>query len=261
MADQVKIYTPKVALFLNTNTVASPTWTHVGKGVTSLSLAYNPQSTTEQYINENSATTSTDSYQVASDLPLTCYAGEPIFEYIDAIRRSRAVGSAAETQVLIVYLYKNTPYAAELNNASIAVNDFGGDAGSPVVINSTLSFNGDPTIGTAVVTNGVPVFTAAGVTALTMTSVPADAATAVARAASIVLTFSNEIKSECISLITAAGVVVTTSKLWDATRKILTVTPSATMAATTVHIVSVAGVVDVYGQALASAAVDFTTAA
>ena len=256
-----KIYTPKVALFINTNTAASPTWTRAGKGVTSLSLAYNPQTSTEQYINESSSTTSTDSYQVASDLPLTCYAGEPIFEYIDAIRRSRAIGSAAEVQVLVVYLYKSSPYAAELNNASIAVNDFGGDAGAPVVINSTISFNGDPTIGTAVVTNGVPVFTATSAAALTVTSVPADAATAVARASSIALTFSNEIKTESVSIVTAAGVVVAFTKSWDAAHKVLTLTPSATMAATTVHIVSLAGVVDVYGQALAATAIDFTTAA
>lgn len=161
MADQTKIYTPKVALFLNTGTTGTPTWTRVGKGVTSLSLAYNPQTTTAQYINENSATTSVDGYQVSSEIPLTCYAGEPIFEYIDAIRLKRAVGTGAEVQALIVYLYKASPYAAELNSASIAIKDFGGDAGKPVVINATLSFNGDPKLGTAVITDGAPVFTAA----------------------------------------------------------------------------------------------------
>lgn len=256
---ETKIYTPKVALFLNTGTVASPVWKRAGKGVTSLSIAYNPQITTEQYIDQSSASASVDSYQVASDIPLTCYAGEPIFEFIDALRRSRAIGSAAEVQVLIIYLYKESPYAAELNNASIAINDFGGDAGAPVVINSTLSFNGDPTIGTAVVTNGVPVFTATSAATLTVTSVPADGASAVARSSSIALTFSNPISNESVSIITAAGAVVAFSKSWDAAHKVLTLTPSSTMAASTVHIVSIAGVVDIYGQALAAAAIDFTT--
>ncbi|MBP1737278.1 MAG: hypothetical protein H6Q60_1159 [Oscillospiraceae bacterium] len=157
---ETKIYTPKVGLFFNTGTSALPVWTRVGKGATSLSIAYNPQTTTEQYINEDSATTSTDSYQVSTDIPLTCYAEEAIFEFLDEIRRSRAVGTDAEVQVLVVYLYKDSPYPAEVNSASIAINDFGGDAGSPVVINSTLSFNGDPTTGTVVITSGSPVFTA-----------------------------------------------------------------------------------------------------
>lgn len=159
MPEEKKIYTPKVALFLNTATKESPTWKRVGKGVTSLNINYNPQTSTEQYIHEDSATTSTDSYQVASDLPLTCYAGEPIFEYLDAIRLARGVGSAAACDVLLVYLYTTSPYKAERNAGNIAINDFGGDAGSPVVLNAGLSFNGDPEKGTVVVTDGVPVFT------------------------------------------------------------------------------------------------------
>ncbi len=254
-----KIYTPKVALSLNTGTAASPVWTRVGKGVTSLSLKYDAQTTTEQYINESSATTSTDSYQVATDVPLTCYAGEPIFEFIDNIRRNRAVGTAAEVQALIVYLYKSTPYAAELNNASIAISDFGGDAGSPVVINATLSFNGDPTLGTCVVTNGIQVFTATGVSAITAATVPAPAATGVARVSAISVTFNNQIRAESVTLCTAAGAQVACTKSWDSTGNILTLTPSASMAASTVHILTLAGIADVYGQAFAATSSIFTT--
>ncbi len=158
---ETKIYTPKVAVFLNTSTTESPTWTRVGKGVTALPINYNPQTTTEQYIDEDSATTSTDSYQVAIDVPQTCFAGEPIFDFLDAIRQARGVGSDAACEVLIVYLYTASPYKAEKNEASIAINDFGGDAGAPVVINWTLSLNGDPTLGTCVITDGAPVFTPA----------------------------------------------------------------------------------------------------
>ena len=155
---EVKLYTPKVAVFLNTATFETPTWKRIGKGVTGLTLNYNPQVSTEQYIHEDSATSSTDSYQVAQDLPMTCYAGEPVFDYLDAIRMARGVGSAAACDLLIVYLYTTSPYKAERNAGNIAINDFGGDAGAPVVLNATISFNGDPVRGTATVVDGVPVF-------------------------------------------------------------------------------------------------------
>ena len=158
---EVKLYTPKVAVFLNTSTFETPIWKRVGKGVTGLTLNYNPQVSTEQYIHEDSATSSTDSYQVAQDLPMTCYAGEPVFDYLDAIRMARGVGSAAACDLLIVYLYTASPYKAERNAGNIAINDFGGDAGAPVSLNSTISFNGDPVRGTATVVDGAPVFTAA----------------------------------------------------------------------------------------------------
>lgn len=166
MSEMTKIYPSKVAVFLNTATVEAPSWKRVGKGVTNLGLSYNPQTTTEQYIHENSATTSTDSYQVALDIPLTCYAGEPIFDYLDDIRQKRGIGSAAATEVLLVYLYDSVKigdaitYKAERNAANIAINDFGSEAGKPVVMNATLSLNGDPQQGTVVITDGKPVFTA-----------------------------------------------------------------------------------------------------
>ena len=157
---EVKLYTPKVAVFLNTSTFETPIWKRIGKGVTGLTLNYNPQVSTEQYIHEDSATSSTDSYQVAQDLPMTCYAGEPVFDHLDAIRMARGVGSAAACDLLIVYLYTTSPYKAERNAGNIAINDFGGDAGAPVVLNATISFNGDPVRGTATVVGGAPVFTA-----------------------------------------------------------------------------------------------------
>lgn len=92
--------------------------------------------------------------------------------------------------------------------------------------------------------------------------VPADGGAAVVRTSTIVLTFNNKIASEAISLINStSGDIVAFTKSWDATGKILTITPSATMAATTKHIVAVNGVVDIYGQALTAVGKDFTTAA
>jgi hypothetical protein len=89
--------------------------------------------------------------------------------------------------------------------------------------------------------------------------VPADEATGVSRTANIVLTFNNAIRAENIVVTTAAGAIVSVTRSWDATGKILTLDPSSTMAATTVHIVAIAGVVDIYNQALAASVTNFTT--
>ena len=156
---EVKIKRSQVASFLNTGTSAVPVWSRMGKGITEQTIAYNPQTTTENYIHEDSANTSVDSYQVNVSTPQTAYAGEPVFDYVDAIRQNRFVGASAETEILIVYLYTNAPYKAELNKATIQVDDFGGEGGGSVVLNYTVNLNGDPTIGTVVITEGKPVFT------------------------------------------------------------------------------------------------------
>lgn len=94
------------------------------------------------------------------------------------------------------------------------------------------------------------------------TIVPADGATGFNRSGAITLTFSNKIASEAVTVINStSGDVVTVNRVWDTTGKILTLTPTAQLAATTKYIVSVAGVMDVFGQSLAASATDFTTAA
>lgn len=103
--------------------------------------------------------------------------------------------------------------------------------------------------------------TLGAVTALTLSSaVPADEATSVAIGSSVVLTFSNKIARENVTIVSASGAVVTTAKTYDATGKILTIKPAVGLANSTVYIVAVAGVTDIYGQTLATSAINFTTA-
>lgn len=99
--------------------------------------------------------------------------------------------------------------------------------------------------------------------ALTLvSSVPTDGATGVSKTAPITLTFSNPIEYEAITLINSTtGDIVAVTKSLDTTKKILTITPTAALAATTKFIISIAGVMDVYGQTLAATTRDFTTAA
>lgn len=91
--------------------------------------------------------------------------------------------------------------------------------------------------------------------------VPADEAIDVAIAANIVLTFNNEIASEAVVVAAAGGGIVAGAKTWDATNKILTFNPTANLANSTVYLVTVGGVVDIYGQSLAAEVKNFTTVA
>lgn len=91
---------------------------------------------------------------------------------------------------------------------------------------------------------------------------PADATLDIDVDTEIVLTFNNKIRSEEIVLINSStGDVVETTKSWNAAGKVLTITPKANLEAGTKYIVSITGVVDVYGQKLAATGSDFTTAA
>ena len=160
-----KIKRSLFATFINTSPgEGSENWVRMGKGITSQNISYNPNVTTEQYIDEDNAYSSVDSYAPSLDGTQTCYKGEPVFEYIDGLRQNRAVGSALETEVLFVYMYttgSGSSYKAEKNKCVIQLGDFGGDGGGNVTMTYTIGLNGDPELGTASVTAGKVTFTKA----------------------------------------------------------------------------------------------------
>jgi phi13 family phage major tail protein len=100
-------------------------------------------------------------------------------------------------------------------------------------------------------------------TALALSSsVPVDGTTGVSKTAGTVLTFNNKIVREAVSVIDATtGDVVAVAKSWDAAGKVLTITPSSALSGSTMYIVSIAGVMDIYGQSLVASGRNFTTAA
>lgn len=160
-----KIKRSQFATFINTTPNGeTATYVRMGKGITSQSISYNPNTTTETYIDEDNATNSIDSYAPSVDGTQTCYSGEPVFEYIDGLRKSRATGADLETDVVFVYIYDasgDTPtYAAEKNNCVIQLGDFGGEGGGNLQITYNVALNGDPIVGTATISNGTMTFTA-----------------------------------------------------------------------------------------------------
>lgn len=99
--------------------------------------------------------------------------------------------------------------------------------------------------------------------AISVSTVPADAATGVVVSSNMVLTFNNKLAAGAesgIALITAAGVPVACARTIDAARKIVTLNPSSNLGATTDHLIVIAGVSDIYAQTLADTVINFTTA-
>ena len=96
--------------------------------------------------------------------------------------------------------------------------------------------------------------------ALTVSSVPADNATAVVISSNMVLTFNNKIAREAVTLAKADGTIVPTTNTFDTAGKVLTINPDANLTAASVYLLTVAGVADIYNQSIAASVVSFTTA-
>lgn len=106
------------------------------------------------------------------------------------------------------------------------------------------------------------IFEEAAPSALTLSTIsPADEDVDVAITSNVVLTFNNRIAREAVVVTDADGTMIAGAKTWDATGKILTFNPTANLDNSTVYLVSVAGVVDIYNQSLAATVKNFMTVA
>lgn len=137
--------------FINTTPLAAATYVKLGVGVTSALVNYNPEVTTETYIHEDTATTILERYAPNIPVEATCNNTDAVFEFIDNLRRTRAILTDAETDILLVYGYE-TPtatdnYPAEKQPVSIQIDTFGGEGGLSNKINFTISFRGAATTG------------------------------------------------------------------------------------------------------------------
>lgn len=159
-----------IGLFLNTGFKKSDAdthgagskakWTRI-KMQDSLEISYDAQTTEEKFIDDMSATTTTDSYNLSVEGELICSTSDAVFEYLDAMRKGRQVGEGAESEVMLVYLYdgeydaetKAGSAPAEVNGCSIQFSKFSAEgAGGNATLGYTINFSGDPRTGTATVT-------------------------------------------------------------------------------------------------------------
>lgn len=158
-----KITREQVVSYLNTTPSTTATWGLIGVGITSYGLAFNPQVTTEKWIINKNATSSLDSYQIQGEVSQKCYKGDPIFEFVNELRRTAGVGAKAETEILDIDTYDEITtnnYKATKYACTIAVTNY---MSEEAVIEYSIYYNGDPAIGTVTLDpDGNPTFTEEG---------------------------------------------------------------------------------------------------
>lgn len=158
-----KVSREQIATYLNTTPTAEEyTWNIVGVGITDYGQDYNPQTKTEKWIINKNATTTLESFQIQADAQQTCYYGDPVYDYVNKLRRTAGVGNKVVSQVLDIDLYDatgsgpSTRYAATLYDCAVIVTSYA--KGETPAINYTIYYNGDPKLGSVQITNGVPEF-------------------------------------------------------------------------------------------------------
>lgn len=147
-----KVKRSKLAIFLDTSGgEETAEWALIGNGVTEQTIAYNPTTSDKVYIHQDSGTVDVESYKPNIPTPMTAIKGDPVFDYVDGLRKTRAIGADARTKICIVYLYETETtgaYPAEQNDCSIQIDDFGGAGGESATINFTINLIGDAVVGT-----------------------------------------------------------------------------------------------------------------
>lgn len=145
-----KIKRSQFRTFLNIAPSSTADYALLGDGVVTAEINYNPQTTEETYIHEDSGTTEVESYRPVMPIEASAIAGDEIFDFVDGLRRSRAVLEDAKTDIVNVWLYDSegpAGYPAEKQEVSIQIDSFGGPGGESSKINFTINFIGDPILG------------------------------------------------------------------------------------------------------------------
>jgi hypothetical protein len=153
-----KVKSSQIHTFINTTPEsphvlgsASATYERLGDGIVTGDIEMNPEVLEEQYIGEDNATTSVESYAPTMPLEQTDKLGDAAFEFLDQLRLDGAILADAETDIVNVWAYEEggpTDYPAEQQKVAVSYEDFGGDAGASVKTNFTLHYIGDAVVGT-----------------------------------------------------------------------------------------------------------------
>ena len=139
-----------IAHFLNsTPDESAATYEKFGSGITSLTMNYNPNTVTEQYIDQDTANIQTESYAPTIPVEQSVWPSDDLYDYIDSLRQAGpAVLENAETDIVEVRLYETpdtpgTTYPATKWPCSIQIDSFGGDGGGSGKISFTINITGD----------------------------------------------------------------------------------------------------------------------
>ncbi len=139
-------------LFLNTKPKDTRAdYALVGDGVTELSISYNPQTNTEQYIHQDTANTELTGYQPNAPVTSQVVKGDPAFEFVNEMRKTLPIGSDAHTDVVMVDVFETAvdgAYPAQKQPVSIQIDSYGGAASDPLSIGYTINWRGSGEAGT-----------------------------------------------------------------------------------------------------------------
>lgn len=139
-------------LFINTKPEGtSADYALVGDGVTELSISYNPQTNTEQYIHQDTANTELTGYQPNAPVTAQVVKGDAAFEYVNDLRKRLPIGSDAHTDIILVDVFETATsgaYPASKQPVSIQIDSYGGAASDPLSIGYTINWRGSGTDGT-----------------------------------------------------------------------------------------------------------------
>lgn len=139
------------------DTPSTENYVLLGVGVITGTINMNPNVLTETEIHQDTASISVTSYAPTMPIEVTADDADDAFAFLDALRKARAVLSAAETTIVNVWNYESggpTAAPAEQQAVSIQVDTFGGDGGTPAKLNATINYIGDAVAGTFNITTG-----------------------------------------------------------------------------------------------------------
>lgn len=140
-------------LFINTADSGTGTSSYalVGDGVTELTISYNAQTTTSQYIHQDTATTTVTGYQPTAPVTAEVVKGDPAFEYINEMRKSLPIGSDAQSEIVMVDIFDGSTsgsHSAIKQKVSIQIDSYGGAASDPLSVGYTINWIGQGETGT-----------------------------------------------------------------------------------------------------------------
>lgn len=139
-------------LFINTTPNAQvPTYELVGDGVTELSISYNPQSSTKQYIHQDTASSDVTGYQPNAPVTAEVVKEDAAFQFINGLRKKLPVLSKAYTDIVLVDVFETASgglYPATKQPVSIQFDTYGGPATDPLSIGYTINWRGNGIEGT-----------------------------------------------------------------------------------------------------------------
>jgi hypothetical protein len=140
-----KVKRSEFKTFLNTGTTGTPIWSLLGEGITTGEISYNPETSNEVYIHQDTGNTNVESYKPTMPVEATHISDNAALEWIDTVL------SAAETEICNVWLYEiptGGAYPAEKQAVSVQFDSYGGEGGQSAKIKFTLNYLGDPVVGT-----------------------------------------------------------------------------------------------------------------